>query len=508
MPRRQLEQLNVNHPIRTRGILGLSLRAKFVLLALAGMVWFSSGPIATEVEAAPVATATATATTAASSATAAQGGQAAEGSEDEEHHPSASDFFLVLVAILIFAKVFGEGAERIGQPAVLGELVAGLVLGASVLGIVPADGLIADVIHYLAEVGVAILLFEIGLETDLKEMFKVGASSAKVAIVGVALPFALGFGYWLWADPSIGAHPEGQSLAMVAIFVGATLTATSVGITARVLGDLKLMHRAESKIIIGAAVIDDVLGLVILAVVTGLASGTALSVLGVATTFAVAVGFLVAAVLIGNILAPPLFRVVDNMRVRGVLLVAAFSFALLIAALADKAGSALIIGAFAAGIVLSGTNQFDQIEHRIKPVADIFTPIFFVSVGAAVNVQLFLPTSESFNGEVLMVGFILVLVAFIGKLAAGFVVGYGKEKLNHMAIGVGMVPRGEVGLIFADIGRRAGLLSPEAFSAILIMVIVTTFIAPPLLKVFFKPNNEDLVMAGAGGGSEGGGHGH
>lgn len=506
----------MNHPIRTRGILGLSLRAKFVLLALAGMVWFSSGGLASDMFAASapaaVATGAAPAVTTASTSTAAavQGGQVAADDEHagEEDHPSASDFFLVLVAILVFAKVFGEGAERVGQPAVLGELVAGLVLGASVLGIVPAEGLIADLIHYLAEVGVAILLFEIGLETDLKEMFKVGGSSAMVAMVGVVLPFGLGFGYWLWADPSIGAHPEGQSLTMVAIFVGATLTATSVGITARVLGDLKLMHRAESKIIIGAAVIDDVLGLVILAVVSGLASGVALTVLGVATTFAVAVGFLVVAVLVGNILAPPLFRVVDNMRVRGVLLVAAFSFALLVAALADKAGSALIIGAFAAGIVLSGTNQFDQIEHRIKPVADIFTPIFFVSVGAAVNVQLFLPWSEVFNGEVLKVGAILVVVAFVGKLAAGFVVGYGKEKLNHMAIGVGMVPRGEVGLIFADIGRRAGLLSGEAFSAILIMVIVTTFVAPPLLKIFFKPNAEDLAIAGAGGDSGHGGHGH
>ena len=417
---------------------------------------------------------------------------AADEATSEHHGPEPADFFLVIIAILIFAKVFGEGAERIGQPAVLGELVAGLLLGSSMLGIVPAVGSIAEIIHLLAEVGVAILLFEIGLETDLKEMFKVGTSSALVALVGVALPFALGFAYWLYADPSIGAHPAGVTHTTVSIFVGATLTATSVGITARVLTDLRLMHRPESKIIIGAAVIDDVLGLVILAVVSGLAGGAAFSLLGVGRTFIIAVGFLVVAVVAGNALAPRLFAVIDRMRVRGVLLVSAFAFALLFAALAAKAGSAMIIGSFAAGIVLSSVNQFDLIVERIEPIADIFTPIFFVSVGAAVNVQLFIPGSESFNSGVLVVGAILVAVAFIGKLAAGYVVGWGREKLNRAAIGVGMVPRGEVGLIFADIGRRAGILSDETFSAILIMVIVTTFIAPPLLKLVFKPTADDL----------------
>jgi Kef-type K+ transport system membrane component KefB len=251
------------------------------------------------------------------------------------------------------------------------------------------------------------------------------------------------------------------------------------------------MHRADSKIIIGAAVIDDVLGLVILAVVSGLAGGAALSVLGIARTFIIAVGFLVLAVILGNMVAPRLFTLIDRMRVRGVLLVSAFCFALLFAALAAKAGSAMIIGAFAAGIVLSSVNQFDLIVERIEPVADVFTPIFFVSVGAAVNVGLFIPGGPDFNPTVLTVGTLLVVIAFIGKLAAGYVVGWGRQKLNHMAIGVGMVPRGEVGLIFADIGRRAGILSPETFSAILIMVIVTTFIAPPLLKIVFKPRDED-----------------
>jgi Kef-type K+ transport system membrane component KefB len=438
-----------------------------------------------------------------SAATATEADEHADEGGGGHEGPGAADFFLMLIAILVFAKVFGEAAERIGQPAVLGELVAGLVLGSSVLGIVPAVGPMAEVVHLLAEVGVAILLFEIGLETDLKEMFRVGRASAAVAAVGVVTPFALGFGYWYFFDPAPGIPPEGITLAMAAIFVGATLTATSVGITARVLTDLRLMHRAESRIIIGAAVIDDVLGLVILAVVSALAAGAALTPLGVTWTFTVAVGFLVVAVLVGNFVAPKLFTLIDRMSVRGVLLVSAFAFALLFAALADKAGSAMIIGAFAAGIVLSSTNQFDLIVERIEPVADVFTPIFFVSVGAAVNVNLFNPLSDVFNASVIWVGMILIVVAIIGKLASGFVVGWGREKLNHTAIGIGMVPRGEVGLIFAQIGLQNGILSNETFSAILIMVIVTTFIAPPLLKLFFKPEEGSLHLNGADFGSAG-----
>ena len=302
----------------------------------------------------------------------------------------------------------------------------------------------------------------------------------------MAVPFLLGFLYWIWVTPSIGTHPGEITDTMVAIFVGATLTATSVGITARVLTDIGRIHTREARVIIGAAVVDDVLGLVILAIVSGLAAGAGLTALGIARTFAVAVGFLVAAVIIGNLIAPRLFGLIDQLRVRGILLVSAFSFALLFGALAGLAGSALIIGSFAAGIVLSSTNQFDLIEERIKPVADIFTPIFFVSVGAAVNVRLFLPWTDQFDWNVLMVGGALLLIAIVGKLASGFVVGYGRKKLNHMAIGVGMIPRGEVGLIFAQIGLANGILSSEVFSAILIMVIFTTFLAPPLLKPMFR----------------------
>jgi Kef-type K+ transport system membrane component KefB len=387
-------------------------------------------------------------------------------------------FFLALSAILVAAKLLGELAERIGQPAVLGELVAGVLLGGSVLGVVPAEGVPGQLIHVLAELGVLLLLFEIGLETDLREMFRVGPASLSVAVVGVALPFALGYAYWAWAP-----HPAASGdLSIAAIFLGATLTATSVGITARVLSDLGRMSTVEARVIIGAAVIDDVLGLVILSVVSSVAAGVAVTLFGVARILAVAIGFLVVAVIVGRFLVPRLFDVVVRMRVRFVLLVFAVAFALGLSALAALAGSALILGAFAAGIILSGTNQFDTIEHEVRPVASVFTPIFFVSVGASVDLRLLDPTSPSAHGT-LIVAAALTAIAIVGKIAAGWAAPW--APMRRLVVGVGMVPRGEVGLIFADIGRRSGILSQEVFGAVLVMVMATTFVAPPALKALF-----------------------
>ncbi len=391
-----------------------------------------------------------------------------------------ASLFLAVAAMLVGAKLLGELAERIGQPAVLGELVAGVLLGGSVLGIVPTEGPAGELIHVLAELGVLLLLFEIGLETDLREMFRVGPASLAVAAVGVAVPFALGFAYWAYL-PHAGAV-TGPDRVTEAIFIGATLTATSVGITARVLSDLGRMSTQEARIIIGAAVIDDVLGLVILSVVSGMASGAAVSVLGVSKTLAVAVGFLVVAVVAGRFLLPRLFDIIVRMRVRYVLLVFAFAFALVLSSAAALAGSALIIGAFAAGLILSGTNQFDTIEHEVKPVASIFTPIFFVSIGASVNLGLLNPGNPGARGT-LAIAAVLVALAIIGKIAAGWAAPW--VPFRRIVVGVGMIPRGEVGLIFADIGRRSGVFGEDVFGAVLIMVMATTFVAPPALKALF-----------------------
>lgn len=396
------------------------------------------------------------------------------------HGLSIPELFLTLATMLVGAKLLGELAERIGQPAVLGELIAGIVLGASVLGVVPSEGPAGQVVHVLAELGVVLLLFEIGLETDLREMFKVGPASLSVASVGVALPFLLGFLYWAYVPHA--ASEGATDLITAAIFVGATLTATSVGVTAGVLSDLHQMSSPEARIIIGAAVIDDVLGLVILSVVTGLAAGTSLAPFSVLRIFVVAVGFLIAAVLVGRFVAPRLFDLVVRMRVRYVLLVFTIAFALGLSAVAALAGSALIIGAFAAGLILSGTNQFDTMEREIRPVASIFAPIFFVSVGASVNLRLLDPTREGAS-DILGVTGVLTLLAIVGKLAAGWAAPW--VRYRRLIVGVGMIPRGEVGLIFADIGRRAGILNEAVFGAILLMVMATTFIAPPTLKNLF-----------------------
>lgn len=400
---------------------------------------------------------------------------AAGGGEEVPHT------FIVLAVMFVLGKLLGEAAERIGQPAVLGELLAGVVLGQTFFGLVPVEGLGADYIYLLAELGVVLLLFEIGLETDIKQMFQVGAASLSVASVGVALPFLLGFLYWMFL-PHIAVASSGTPAA-TAIFVGATLTATSVGITARVLGDLGVTGTKEARIIIGAAVIDDIIGLVILSVVTGIAAGTSVSVLGISKVAAVAVGFLVGGVMAGRFVAPRLFNLVNRMRVRHVLLAFAMAFLLLMAALASLAGSALIIGAFAAGLILSGVDQFDVIEREVKPVAGLFSPIFFVYVGSSVDFGLLNPFRPGATG-VLGVALVLILIALAGKLAAGWAAPW--ERINRLAVGVGMIPRGEVGLIFADIGRRSGLLGAELFSAILLMVIVTTFVAPVGLQAVFR----------------------
>ncbi len=391
---------------------------------------------------------------------------------------SPGRLLLTLAVVLVGAKLAGVLAERVGQPAVLGELLAGVILGSSVLGWLPPVGTDGYVIlHFLAEIGVVLLLFEIGLATDLKAMFHVGPAALAVAAVGVMVPFLLG--YLFWAHGPHGQVASTVPLAVAAIFVGATLTATSVGITARVLSDLGQMASVEARIIIGAAVIDDVLGLVILAVVSALAGGGAVSTGGVIKILIVAVGFLVAAVIIGSRVAPRIFDQVERIKSREIVVVFGVAFCFLLAGLADGAGSALILGAFAAGIILSDTAQYGVIEERVKPVVALFTPIFFVAVGSSVDLRLLDPSRPGAGG-VLWAGFALTVLAVAGKVLAGWAAPW--ARFRRIVVGVGMIPRGEVGLIFADIGRRTGVLGAELFNAVLLMVLVTTFIAPILLK--------------------------
>jgi Kef-type K+ transport system membrane component KefB len=373
----------------------------------------------------------------------------------------------ILVIMLAAAKLFGALAQRIGQPAVLGELVAGVALGTSALGIVDTHN---DVLHLLAEIGVVILLFEIGLETDLRKLVRVGGASAVVAMVGVALPFALGYA----VCRMLGL------VNLVAIVAGATLTATSVGITARVLSDLNRLQDPESQIILGAAVIDDVIGLVILAVVGGLTEGREVTIAGTAATTGIAFGFLFGTVLIGRFVVPPLFRFASRGDLPGTPTMLAVMLAFGLAWLASVSGSALIIGAFAAGLLLRDTPSAHEIERGVAHLGHFFVPLFFVTVGAAVDVRVLNPLQTA-NHSTLLIAGLLIVAAVVGKFLAGYAPFWFSG--NKKVIGVGMIPRGEVGLIFAQMGLATGIFSLGMFSAVTLMVMVTTFLAPPLLKM-------------------------
>jgi Kef-type K+ transport system membrane component KefB len=378
---------------------------------------------------------------------------------------------LTLALIWVGAEVFGELAERFRQPAVLGELLAGVVLGVGGLGLVDPR---AEIVHLLAEIGVVILLFEIGLEMRLVDLLRVGGASSVVAVVGVVLPLAAGY----LAGVAIGAEP------VVALFLGATLTATSVGVTARVLRDLGRLDSTEARVILGAAVIDDVLGLVLLTLVTGVVAGGEVTAGTAVRVIAVAVVFLAGALLLGRILVPPGLRIVVRLRSQNALVPTALTLAFLLSVLAARAGSATIVGAFAAGLILAETERRHDIGRDLRSVAHFFVPIFFVVVGAQVDLRHFNPFAP--GGGTLLLGVLgLSVLAVLTKWAAGFAPFWIRARKN--AIGLGMVPRGEVGLVFAQVGRSSGLLSPEHFAAIVLIVMITTFLAPILLRASLPP---------------------
>ena len=372
-----------------------------------------------------------------------------------------SQFLLALIAIFVAAKVCGEVAERVSQPAVLGELVGGMIVGVSGLRFVDPHDV---TIHLLSELGVILLLFLIGLETDLGKLMSVGGSATAVAVVGVALPFAGGF--------AVG-EMLGYS-GMVSVFLGAALTATSVGITARVLSDLGHLSDPESQVILGAAVVDDIIGLVLLTLCGTLAGGGALTTMSVLKVVAIAFGFVVLAIVIGSWLAPALIRLIDRIDVARGIFFASVVFAFLLAYIAQRVGSAIIIGSFAAGLVLARTDKGKQIEREVHDVGNFFIPIFFVVVGAAIDVTTLR------DPKYLLIGLALTAVGIIGKVLAGFVAM--QKGLNRLVIGVGMIPRGEVGLIFAQIGLSAQLLNVGLYSSVTLMIILTTFVTPLILR--------------------------
>ncbi|MBD3161385.1 MAG: cation:proton antiporter [Candidatus Eisenbacteria bacterium] len=408
------------------------------------------------------------------------GGHAEEGG----HGAAVANVVLSLAVILAGAKLGGDLAVRIQQPAVLGELVFGVLLGnLGLLGIDVAEAMKQnEVLSIIAEIGVIILLFEVGLESTVRDMMRVGLPSLLVALLGIVTPFALGFGVGMWLLPNHSIY--------VSIFLGATLTATSVGITARVLQDLGKSRSKEARVILGAAVIDDILGLVILAVVVGMITaanqGTDLSGGSIALIFGKAILFLAGAIGIGLLVSPRLFYVASKLRVRGVLLSFALGICFLFAAIAGKIGLAPIVGAYAAGLILEDVHfrgfvgrEEHELEELIQPISAFLVPVFFVLMGMRVELSAFA------RSEVLGLAALLTLAAIIGKQACSL--GAIGDRLDRLSIGIGMIPRGEVGLIFANIGLTLTLageriVDEAIFSAVVIMVIITTMATPPALK--------------------------
>lgn len=415
------------------------------------------------------------------------------------HSDPIAPVLLMLMIILAAAKICGEISERLGQPSVLGELLAGILLGNIVLlnpdwtlfeslreSAISAEP--AVIVDALARLGVILLLFEVGLESTVAEMKNVGKASLWVAAAGVIAPFILGFGAsWLFISevPSDIARlvPADFGVVNIHIFIGATLCATSVGITARVFKDLGKLQIREAKIILGAAVIDDVLGLIILAAVSAIVAsamtGAPLSAFGLARIAVISIGFLVLSIFVGVKLIPRIMTLLAKLRSDGIMVISALLFCFLLSWLADEAGLAAIVGAFAAGLILEEVHFRDfreriSMHELIRPITTFFVPIFFVLMGIRVRLEMFASL------QVLGLAAALTIAAIIGKQICGLAI---REKgIDKISIGVGMIPRGEVGLIFAGIGKSLNVVDDALFSAIVIMVTLTTFAAPPILR--------------------------
>ena len=407
------------------------------------------------------------------------------------HGADIPSVLLGLVVLFMAAKIGGGLAKKFSLPIVLGELLFGILIGNLFLfGISTFEFIKSSEIYLIfAEIGVILLLFEVGLESSLKEMLQVGPVALLVAIIGVIAPFFLGYGvsYYFLPEKSIYIHA----------FIGATLCATSVGITARVLKDLGKLQLKESKIILGAAVIDDVLGLIILAVIQGIiisadSGGESLAAMDIFVIAAKAIAFLAIALLLGGKISPPIFKIGARTKLDGSLISVSLSFCFMLAYLAHLVGLAPIVGAFAAGLIVDGHGyakfygEEKSLEHLIFPISKFFVPIFFVHMGLGVNLTAFS------DMNVVIFGLTLSFVAILGKQVCGLGV-FGKKNadISRSLIGVGMIPRGEVGLIFAGIGAKLMLdgspvIDEKLYASVIVMVLLTTLITPPVLKIILE----------------------
>ena len=388
-------------------------------------------------------------------------------------------FFLYLLVILLTARVFAEIASRLKSPPVIGEILAGVLLGPSLLGWIEP----IDVIRLLAEIGIILLLFEVGLETDIKQLVRTGRKAAVVALPGFFLPLIFGFslGFWVFELP-----------LLVSLFVGGTMTATSIGITVRVLADLKRQHSVEGQIVLGAAVLDDILGVILLALLYEFSTGGGVSIANTSKVLVFIVSFFIFAPIAARLISVVIKRFDEISEIPGLITTTMVSLVLFFAWLAHAVGAPELLGGFAAGLALSrrfflpfgvalraDARFVQRIEEQMKPVIHLFTPIFFVTVGLSLNLHE-IDWGSSF---IWLFSLSFFVVAVVGKLAGAFVID--ESWRVRCMIGTAMVPRGEVGLIFAELGRVAGIFSNEVYAGMIIVIALTTLLPPFVMKWFY-----------------------
>jgi len=391
------------------------------------------------------------------------------------------NFFLTLFLILITARILGELFARFGIPSVLGELFAGILLGSSILGIVQPN----EILKVLAEIGIILLLFEVGLETDFERLKAAGKKSLIVAILGVILPFIFGFSFSYYIF---------NLDFTISLFIGGTLTATSIGITLRVLRDIHMENTTVAQIVIGAAVIDDIIGIILLVFIYDYSISHEVSFDHTFSVASMILIFLILAPILAKSLSFMIHKYHHKHLVPGYFPTIIISLILLFAYLSHLVGAPAILGSFAAGVALSrrfflpfgamlGTNVklLNEVKRDMTPIIQMFTPIFFVMVGLSVDLTIIDFTSLSF--WIMSISFIII--AFFSKFIAAFFI-YQKSFRNNAVIGMSMIPRGEVGLIFAEMGRINGALPNDIYAMLIFVIIVTTIIPPFLLKKYFK----------------------
>ena len=391
------------------------------------------------------------------------------------------NFFLILFLILVTARILGEVFARMGIPSVLGELSAGILLGVSGLGLIEVN----DVLKVLAEIGILLLLFEIGLDTDITRLKDAGAKAIVVALFGAVVPFTLSsFVSYYFCDLSL----------VVSLFIGGTLTATSIGITLRVLKDLGKEQSNVAQIVIGAAVIDDILGVILLVFIYDYAITQELSLTNTLNTTGFILLFLLLAPAFANFISGYVKRFDEHKKVPGFIPTIIISLISFFAYLSHMFGAPEILGSFAAGIALSrrfilpfgmGLRNDDvfleKVKNSIRPIAQMFTPIFFVMVGLSMNLRVIDFTSSEFW----CLGLVFLLIAVVGKYFGALLL-RNISTIKKSLIGISMIPRGEVGLIFAEVGRVNGILDNEIYAVLIFVIIVTTVVPPFLLKWLFK----------------------